>query len=176
MGGYILDMTSDRTFIAAEVDAYDEAASVEATVTHDLARPRRSLGPTQAAPASRKAARDQRTSDCPLPPSHGWHPVRAPHRVPVEGAASGVRVRVHMPPSLPGVGRGRHLRAAVGQAADPIRRPPAHPVALAIVGQRHGQSPVGGGRKQAPIRRTAASSARSATCLPINAAPRWPSS
>ena len=60
-------MTSDRTFIAAEVDTYDDAASVEATVTHDLAHPRRSLGPTPAAPASRKTTRDQWTSRGALP-------------------------------------------------------------------------------------------------------------
>ena len=32
-------MATDRTFIATEVDAYDEASQVEATIAHDLAHP-----------------------------------------------------------------------------------------------------------------------------------------
>ena len=49
-----------------------------------------------------------------------------------------------MPSAIPSVGPGRRLRAVVGQAADPVRRTPRHPVALAIAGPRHGQGALGG--------------------------------
>ena len=39
LGSAILGVKIDRTFIAAEVDAYDDAASVEAAIAHDLAHP-----------------------------------------------------------------------------------------------------------------------------------------
>ena len=122
----------ETVFIAAEVDVYDDAASVEATIANDLAHPRRSLGPTRAAPPSRKAARDSRAPGCSLPPGHGRRLVRAPHGLPMEGVTPGIWVRLHMPPSLPGMGRSRRLRAVVGYTADPVRRPPRDPVALAI--------------------------------------------
>src|SRR2546427_3636066 len=127
----MLSVTSDPTFIAAEADAYDEAASVEATIKHDLAHPRRSLGSTPAASASRKTARDSRAPGCLFLPSGGCHPVRAPHGLPMDGLTPGIWVRLHVAPSFPGVGRGRRLQAAVGQAADRVRRAPNHPVPLA---------------------------------------------
>src|SRR5690348_12053675 len=47
------NQTTDRTFIAAEVDACDEA-SVQATIGHDLAHPRRPLGRSSTARAPEK--------------------------------------------------------------------------------------------------------------------------
>jgi putative transposase len=136
-------MTSDRTFIAAEV-GHDNDAEEAATSPHHLAPPRRSVGRTRTAITSRKASGHARATGRALPPRDRRYPIRPPHRVPVESPAAGIWVGLHVPSAVPGLGPDGDLREAVDRGAAPVRRIAGHPVEMAIVGQRDGQSAFGG--------------------------------
>src|SRR5579884_3227446 len=137
-------MTHNHTSIAAEVAAYETPTHGQAAASHHLAHPRRCVGRAPTPPPTRETTQHSRSASSALPPGDGWHSVRPPHRLSVEGPSPGIRVGLHLPPAVPRVRASRRLPAVVGHAADPVQGSPRHPVALAIPGQCDCQGPLGG--------------------------------
>src|SRR5215210_5579798 len=107
---------------------------------------RRAVARRRAAPAAGATEAQRWSSPGAGPRGARGHPVPLAHRLPVEGAAERVQLRVDLPLAHAGVGPRRGVHRGVRGAAQAIRPAAWDPVAVGGLGRRDRQGAKGGDR------------------------------